>query len=180
MKYKSAFHLVSSVAKDNNVALILIGGFAVNEYNYTRSTADIDFLITESDFNKIGSLLKAEGYFEYDKQSNFIKFQTDSGYLIDIDFMFVNKETMEKISAESRKIELVGQPFMIPSLDHLIALKLHSIKHNPKIRTGKDLIDIIELIAINNIDVKSEKFKTTCLTYGTEKLYNKILEEFSD
>ncbi|MBF0252193.1 MAG: nucleotidyltransferase family protein [Candidatus Omnitrophica bacterium] len=178
MKYKSAFHLVSSIAKDKNVALILIGGFAVNEYNYTRSTADIDFLITENDYKKIESLLKKEGYFEYDKQSNFIKFQTDSGYLIDIDFMFVDSETMDKISTDSRKIELAGQPFSIPSLDHLIALKLHSIKHNPKVRTGKDLIDIIELIAINNIDISSKKFKDLCLKYGTEELYNKIVGEF--
>ena len=58
----------------------------------------------------------------------------------------------------------------------LIALKLHSLKYNPKIRENKDIPDIINLVRINKIDSKSKKFRELCLRYGTEKIYHKILE----
>jgi hypothetical protein len=64
----------------------------------------------------------------------------------------------------------------VPCLNHLIALKLHAIKYNPKIREYRDLPDIIELIRINKINTKDVEFKNLCLKYGREELYNKILE----
>ena len=63
---KTAFHLISTISKKNNVCCVLIGGFAVNYYNVTRQTADIDFLITETDYKKILPYLIKAGY----KQDN--------------------------------------------------------------------------------------------------------------
>jgi hypothetical protein len=67
---------------------------------------------------------------------------------------------------------------MVPSLSHLIALKLHSIKYNPKLRLTRDLPDIINLIRINELNHKNPDFKELCLKFGTEEIYNKILEAF--
>ena len=53
MEYHSAFHLISDTINKTGVSCVLIGGFAVNYYKFSRQTADIDFLITEEDFNKI-------------------------------------------------------------------------------------------------------------------------------
>jgi len=76
---------------------------------------------------------------------------------------------------ESKKISPPrkrGKSFIVPSLFNLIALKLHSIKHNPKIREQKDFPDIVNLININKVNVEKKDFRELCLKYGTEGMYN--------
>lgn len=173
---RSVFHLISDLTKEEGVSCVLIGGFAINHYRVTRQTADVDFLITKEDFDKILGLLEKAGYKKALLQENFAQLQSSHLSLMDVDFMFVDQETLQKIMKEGQEFKIVGQTFTVPSLYHLIALKLHSIKHNPKLRLMKDLPDIINLIRINEIDIKDVKFKKLCLKYGTIDLYTKILE----
>lgn len=176
MSYPTVFHLISTLSKKDNVSCVLIGGFAVNYYKLTRQTVDVDFLITESDFEKIEVALKKEG-FRKDciQQGVFIRLKSNKSYLIDLDFMFVDRDTLDKIIKDGKEINIAGQRFIVPSLFHLIALKLHSIKYNPKLREPKDFPDIIGLIRANNIKVKDKEFKELCLKYGTEEIYHEIL-----
>ena len=176
MKYPTIFHLISSIVDEAKVCCVLIVGFAVNYYKVTRQTADIDFLITKGDFEKILSSLEKEGFIQDYTQEVFARLKCNRANLMDLDFMFVDKETLDKIIKEGRQISIAGQKFIVPSLNHLIALKLHAIKHNPKIREYKDFLDIIELIRANKVKVKSGEFKGMCLKYGTEGIYNKILD----
>jgi hypothetical protein len=176
MKNQSVFHLISDCTHEHGVSCVLIGGFAINHYRVTRQTADVDFLITKEDFGKIVGLLEQAGYKKALLQENFVQLQSSRLSLLDVDFMFVDHETIAKIIKEGERLKIVGQTFIVPSLHHLIALKLHSIKHNAKIRLTKDLPDIINLIRINELDVKEKKFKELCLKYGTKEIYDKILE----
>jgi hypothetical protein len=176
MKYPTVFHLISDVVKQTKTSCVLVGGFAINYYKVTRQTVDVDFLITKNDFEKILILLEKEGYKQYYAHEVFTRLKSNKSYLMDIDFMFVSKETLNKIIKNGKRITIAGKKFIIPSLYHLIALKLHSIKYNPKLREFRDLPDIINLIKINHINVKNHKFKELCLKYGTQELYKKILD----
>jgi hypothetical protein len=176
-KYPTIFHLISAVSKKEGVSCVIIGGFAINYYKVTRATADVDFLITREDFNKILVFLEKAGYKEDYTQKVFTRFISgDRASLMDVDFMFVGKETLAGIVKDGKKVTIADQEFIVPSLDHLIALKLHSLKHNFKIRESKDLPDIVDLIRINKIDYKSREFKELCFKYGTEEIYHKIAE----
>lgn len=95
---------------------------------------------------------------------------------MDVDFMFVDEETLTKILKEGKELKIAGQRFVVPSLNHLIALKLHSIKYNPKVRFGKDFPDIVSLIRINGVNMKGKEFKELCVKYGTDELYRQLLE----
>jgi len=177
MNYQSVFHLLSDISKKTGISLVLIGGFAVNYYKYTRQTVDVDFLIKEQDFQKILALLEAAGYKVDDRQEVFTRLiSAESPLLMDIDFMFIDEETFAKIIKDSQKTSIAGCEFTVPSLEHLIALKLHAVKYNPKLRLAKDIPDIINLIRINKLDVKSEKFKELCLKYATKDIYQEILD----
>lgn len=175
MKQSTIFHLISSVSKNKNVFCVLIGGFALNHYKVSRQTADVDFLITKSDYEKIMPLLEKEGYKQDYAQEVFARLVSLEPHLMDLDFMFVDKQTLDAIAEEGKEIFVAGQEFIVPSVDHLIALKLHAIKHNPKIREFKDFLDIGELIKANKIDIKSNEFRNLCLRYGTKELYEKIV-----
>lgn len=176
VKYPTIFHLISSVFNKKDIAAVLIGGFAVNYYKVTRQTADVDFLITKYDFDKISGLLEEEGYKKDYAQEVFIKLKSNQHYLMDLDFMFVDKQTLDKVIKGGKKIAIARKNFIVPSLNHLIALKLHSLKFNPEMRENRDLPDILELIRVNKIDVKNNEFKELCLKFGTEELYTKILD----
>jgi len=177
MSYQSVFHLLSDISKKTGVSLVLIGGFAVNYYKYTRQTVDVDFLIKEQDFQKILNLLEAASYKVDYRQEVFTRLiSAESPLLMDIDFMFIDEETFAKIIKDSQKTSIAGCEFTVPSLEHLIALKLHAVKYNPKLRLAKDIPDIINLIRINKLDAKSKKFKELCLKYATEEIYQKILD----
>ncbi len=176
MNERSVFHLISDLTHKEGIPCILIGGFAVNYYKVARQTADIDFLITREDFDKISALLKKAGYKQNLAQETFVQMKSSQLSLLDVNFMFIDHETLEKILKESEEIKIAGQRFTVPSLYHLIALKLHSIKYNEKIRFARDFPDIINLIRINNVNVKDRKFKELCLKYGTEKIYHQIVE----
>jgi len=172
----SVFHLVSDITHKQGVSCVLIGGFAINYYKVTRQTADVDFLITKEDFDKIAGLFEKTGYKKSLLQENFAQLESNRASLLDIDFMFVDRVTLTKIMKEGEQLKIVGQSFTVPSLYHLIALKLHSIKYNPKIRLTKDFPDIINLIRINKVNVRDRKFKEICLKYGSTDIYDKIIE----
>src|SRR3989338_4225588 len=105
---------------------------------------------------------------------------------IDVDFL-TTKEDFNKISdllkkagfelGYSKETFIAKQKFIVQSLNSLIALKLHAIKYNQKLRVHKDFPDIINLIRVNKVNYKSKEFRELCLKYGTEELYNKILSE---
>jgi predicted nucleotidyltransferase len=176
MKYPTVFHLVSDILDKAGIPYVLIGGFAVNHYKVTRQTADIDFLIADDAAQKVSGLFKNEGYQLDYSQEVFSRLRADRAHLMDLDFMFVDRGTLDKIINAGKKIEIAGCKFIVPSLEHLIALKLHAIKYNPKSRESRDLPDIIELIMINKVKVKDKEFRDLCLKYGTEELYQRILE----
>ena len=176
-KYKNIFHLISDIFNKSKAEAILIGGFAVNHYKIARQTADMDFLIVKEDYERIADLLQKQGYTPYYTHEIFIRLKNRESSFFDIDFMFIEKETFEKIQKAGREIEISGKKFTIPSLNHLIALKLHSIKYNPKNREFRDLPDIINLIRLNKVNYKSESFKELCLKFGDEDMYLKILQQ---
>ena len=178
MDDRSVFQLISELTRREGADCVLIGGFAVNHYKVSRQTADVDFLTTKEDFEKIVNFLEKEGYKKNLNHENFAQLKSSRLSLLDIDFMFVDPETFKKIFNEGEYFKIVGQKFIVPSLNHLIALKLHSIKYNYKLRFSKDFPDIVNLIRINEVNIKDEKFKKLCLKYGTEEIYQKIREIF--
>jgi len=176
MDYSKIFHLISRISNKVGVTCVLIGGFAINYYKVTRQTLDVDFLVTKNDFEKMKPLLKEAGYKKDFSQKVFIRLRGKKPFLIDVDFMFVDEETIKKIIKDGKEINIVGEKFIVPSLNNLIALKLHSIKFNPKARLLKDLPDIVNLIKINKVDFKGKQFKELCLRYATKDIYNNILD----
>ena len=136
---------------------------------------DIDLLMTDQDFERASLILKQAGYEQVAQGRLFARFRSADPTLMDLDTVFVDKKTMDGILGEAKESEIEGRRFKIPSIDHLVALKLHSIKNNPRAREFRDLGDIVELIKQHRIDVHSENFKQLCSKYGTAEIYQKIL-----
>ena len=115
MKYQHVFQLLSDISKKKNITFVLIGGFAVNHYNYARQTLDLDFLIKKDDFDKILILLEDAGYkIDYNQEVFSRLTSPDKPLMMDIDFMFVDEDTISKIIKEGEKTDVAGCECIIP------------------------------------------------------------------
>lgn len=174
MNGRSVFDIISDLKQKEGVPFILIGGFAVNFHQVSRNTADIDILITKENFNKIAHLLEAEGYKRNLTNDNFVQYKSPKFSLMDIDCMFVDEGTFSKMFKEGKELKIAKHRFIVPALNHLIALKLHSVKYNFKDRFGKDFPDILNLIRINRVNIEDQEFRELCLKFGNAKIYKQL------
>ena len=71
------------------------------------------------------------------------------------------------------------QAVKVPSLDHLLALKLHVLKQNLGHRVIKDLDDVIRLVLANRLDIRTEHYRKLFKRYGTIAEYERILKIIS-
>ena len=168
---------VGELFKKKKIPVALIGAMAVNAYNISRFTKDVDFMILISDFEGILPDLMEMGLEIFHKQENFVRLRHREFREIITDFLFVDEGTLQHILRDGKSIQMFKQTFVVPSLNHLIAMKLHAIKQNPE-REIKDLLDIANLIKEHNVSVLSESFRALCLKYGPDTTYDKLLNIF--
>jgi hypothetical protein len=91
-----------------------------------------------------------------------------------VDFIYMNQGTFAQLETSSVETEVSRVPVRVPSLDHLLAMKLFSVGQSSK--RGKDLGDILSLIANNGVNVHSKEFEAICLKFAGVKWLNLIRE----
>ena len=171
----SIFKTLANIFKQTGVTAVLIGGYAVNAHKVTRHTVDIDFLIGKDDFEKLFAELQHIGYAIAHRQDAFV--QLNGKGLRDIDLMLSDIDTVNTIYETGDRVTIAGEQFVTPSLNNLLALKLHSIRWNPH-RELVDLPDIILLLQANDVDIESAEIKELFEKYGTRELYRKAQKSF--
>ncbi len=147
----------------------------MNRYHYSRFTHDIDFMIEPSAFPALEKEMNGIGYKEALRTNLFVRMKGISENDMMIDFLFADRKTMEKLKHASDRVTIDNRVFLVPSLFHLIAMKLHSIKNSGRHRFTTDMTDIVKLIQVNNINIEDESFKRMCLKFGNDDLYNQIV-----
>ena len=155
---------------------LLIGGHAINAYCEPRGTLDVDFLVWKSDLAKWRVLLEAEGFKLIHDGQTFVQFSPPYGVEWRLDLMLVNQETFEKMLTDARVVNVIGLQTRIPRPEHLIALKLHALKHGHPERFEKDFGDVIALTRNAGCDVRSAGYRQMCEKFGTPELYERILQ----
>ena len=158
------------ISHDRHLPLLVIGGHAVVASGYRRTTDDLDIVVVK-DHREI---MESIGYRLVSDQPTFAQFRPSQPWEWPVDLTFVSGETFLKLSRGAVEATIHDTKVRIPSPEHLIALKLHSLRHGPPRRESVDLTDIIEIIAANKIDVNSDKFREVCDRFGTIELYERI------
>ena len=162
---------------DAEIPFLLIGGWAVGYYGVTRLTVDIDVMICKEDERRIRDAMQGLGYSVAFRNDLFAKFEHASSP--EVDALFLAAETAEKLFASAATIEFEGATIRIPSLLHLIAMKLHALKNNPT-RAFKDLPDIVAMIQSNELDHRDADFQNWCLRFGSASLLEQVNEAMTD
>ena len=168
------FETIDTETRKRNLRFLVIGGLAVNLYGFSRDTADLDLLICAGYREPWLGLFSQVGYTIYQDGGNFVQLASKELAAWPVDLMLVQEKTFAPMFAASREVGLYGTPSRIPSLEHLIALKLHALKHGRFDRFLKDFLDVENLIRINRLDLKSENIRQLFAKYGTLELYDKV------
>ena len=87
-----------------------------------------------------------------------------------LDLMFVDDSTFGKLSADATEILLAERSVRIPSLRHLIAMKLHALRSGQPHRREKDMGDVLTLMQVNSVDLASPEYVEILTRYATADL----------
>ena len=113
------------------------------------------------------------GFEEYVSQPPFRRFRHRLEQLLMVDVMCVNSSTFAKMESAAQMFNVMGQDLPVPSLGHLIALKLHAAKN--ELRTQKDLSDINELLRVNPGKLSAADLKKLCDQFGTPTIEQQLI-----
>jgi len=170
----SFFETISAETKKRDLSFLVIGGLAITFYGYSRETGDLDLLIHRDFREQWLDLFSNFGYTVYREGQGFLQFSAPEQSAWPVDLMLVRENTFRPMYSASREVNLYGAQTRIPSLEHLLMLKLHALKNANLNRFLKDFMDVENLIRINKLDIKSESIKRLFAKYGTADLYEKI------
>ncbi len=152
---------------------LIIGGYAVGAHGHTRATFDVDFLVRRMEHDRWFARLQNAGlklFGETPAFAHFTQLLEGDG----LDLMFVDDPTFEQFWQASEERDFGGSQARIPSLEHLLALKLHVLKQALPHRTSKDAEDVEILIRRNGINLSEPRYQQLFLKYGNREIYETI------
>ena len=169
------FDLAATALPAVGVQCLLVGGFAVNHYGYTRNTLDIDWMIMGEDRDVVRDALTKEGFTNVSVHENVMFFQRPgTGWRVD--FLYTDKGTMDQLLSRSEKAVVHGKTVNVPALKDLIAMKLFSLAQNPALRMGKDLPDIVHLSVLNGLDLTRD-IHPLAIRYASETVFKMVSDQ---
>lgn len=175
---KTTLEFLAGELAGKKAEALLIGGHALAAYGVMRQTLDVDLMIAEEARGTLKNIFSCSGYEEKIRTENFSRFIHPSPVLVDVDVLCVEKDTFGKMLKQS-VIHRLGNrrhEFRVPSLKHLISLKLHAAGNDPD-RKYRDKADITELLKANPGGVSAEELEYVCGEHGPEGIF-KELEEY--
>ena len=160
--------------EDPALRFLVIGGYAVAAHGHVRATFDVDFLADRSERDRWYSRVEKWKLNVVASNDVFAQLAPSSGGA-DFDLMFVGPETFQPMFAGGVERSFGEVSAKVPSLEHLLALKLHVLKQEIPHRFSKDAEDIETLIRRNNVNLQRQLIKELFLKHGTKELYETFL-----
>ncbi len=157
-----------------NLACLVAGGHAVLVHGYQRTTFDLDLVISRADKDQWLLFMRDIGYQFFHESPTFVQFTPPTAEDTPVDLLLTSAETFAKMVADAVPVGLPGVDLRAVSLQHLIALKCHAIRHGHPGRIVKDVDDVIRLIQLNRVDVTKAEWRDLILKYATAELYEKL------
>ena len=161
------------VLRELKIENLLIGGMAVNYYGFSRSTTDIDFMMAVSNAEPLVSAMRKAGFSSYSVQKNVMFFKNPEDP-VRVDFLKIDSETLAKLMQSAVPVNIHGCQVVVPSLTHLLAMKLHSFSQSSL--RGKDLEDIVWLSIFNKVDVDAV-LRPLALKYASDAIFQQVSEQ---
>ncbi len=122
------FQKLETEARRRELRFIVIGGHAVIEHGFQRGTEDADILVSKTKRAEWTACVESFGYRLCRDGGTFLQFDPDNDAEWELDLMLVPEDAFARLLAGSQAATLEQAMVVVPSLEHLIALKVHALK----------------------------------------------------
>jgi hypothetical protein len=150
--FGQALRTVSGFLEERGWRHAVIGGVALVAYGSPRTTFDTDFVVEAEAQEELVRFLESLGYqtlYRSSGYSNHLHPDPERGRL---DFVYVQGETAEKLFAACRRgTGPGGEEILVPSPEHLAALKVLAMTNDPE-RSFQEIADIRFLLSLPGVD----------------------------
>ncbi len=168
---------VVDVINQEDIDALLIGGFAVNYYGYTRNTLDVDFMFAAENADSLCWAMRDVGFTNIDRQ-DLVIFFTQPNSAFRVDFLQADTDTIKQLLARSVDVDFHGIQLKLPALNDLLAMKLFALKSNMDKRIHKDLPDIANLVILHGIDIEAD-LRKLCEQFADMNVFRDVKDEIS-
>lgn len=176
--FQSTLHRLSCVLKSASFDCLLIGGFAVNYYGFTRATLDIDFMAAVDDIEEVKNAMTAAGFSNYALHPNAAFFRVPNDP-VRVDFVQTERGSMDQLLAQAKEITVQGMPCRVPALNDLLAMKLFAAANGAEKRWHRDLDDVANLCFLNDIDDENT-LPALCRKYANTEIYRDLCQRINN
>ena len=171
----SLFAQLKKAAAGRGLTFLVIGGHAVIEHGFQRGTEDADILVCKKDRAIWQELVESLGYRVFNDGGSFIQFESSDLARWNLDLMFVPEDTFSRLQAAAKPARLEGAGVAVPSLEHLLALKIHALKHGRGLRVLKDMTDVAQLLSVNHIDPNADWIRELFSKHADMETHERIV-----
>jgi len=175
---QAVFDVVANTLPAAGVECLLVGGFAVNHYGYSRSTLDIDFMIVSDNRDAVREAMRNAGFTNISVLQNAMFFQRP-GTTLRVDFLNTDKSSMAKMQKSAVQAEFCERKVRLPSLQDLLAMKFFALSQAFGRRADKDVPDIAWLTLANGLDVETD-LRPLALRFANETVFRRVREKIME
>jgi hypothetical protein len=174
------FQKLDEAARSQGLKFLVIGGHAVIQHGFHRGTEDADILVSKSKRAEWIGCVESLGYRLLHDGGTFLQFDPSDETEWELDLMLVPEDVFALLFASSQTAVLEGATISVPSLEHLIALKVHALKNSRGLRALKDITDIAQLLKLNGVEGRAEWVRRIFEKHGTTELHEKVIKLVSE
>jgi hypothetical protein len=165
---------IAAQASASKLEFLIVGGHAVIAHGYSRNTFDLDLLIRRNEQEGWCGLLQKLGYQQVRQGIAFIQFSSERQSCMPLDLMLVNDQTFSQMLKSAVPVQSLEFRIHTVSLPHLLALKCHAVTYGHAGRVVKDVDDVINLVAINRVNLDDPEIRSIFEKHGTPELYERV------
>lgn len=133
-------------------ACAVVGALAMQAYGSSRATQDLDLAAPAAIQPSVLRFMTSLGYESLHVSagySNHLHGERDMGR---VDFVYLDTATSHLFFSQTQaSLKLGDRTFVVPSAEHLIAMKVHAIKNDPT-RLFRDMADLQVLMSLPGLD----------------------------
>jgi hypothetical protein len=167
---------VAQLMAKKNLPGLMISGHAVTALGHPRATFDLDLIIPRAAAVAWREALMGLSYRIFAESENFHQYEAGQEFpLAPVDLMLVDDDVYEVLAMAKRQVV----PIATPSVEAMIALKLHAAKHRNAAEAERDWSDLIALMRIHQLSLDDASFAAMVERHGGTAAIERIQKAFA-
>ena len=160
-------------SEEAGLSALVIGGNALIQYGVLRMTRDIDLLIPRSEREGWVELMERLGYGLDNEAGSFLQYVSRVELMPPADLMMVDEGTWEKLLVGKEEMADGGS---LPSVQHLVALKLHALSQDPT--RERDREDVLALLLEQKVDPREVEMAEVIKGFLSDSEWGKLVSDW--